>query len=169
MTEEFLNGNNPMSRVMLGIIASLAENESNMISKRVSGLNGEIFEGKHEAIVSEELFNLVQSIIDGRGEKSRKFVQRSKYMLTGIIKHQECGGAYYKMNNYQKEYYTCHKCGKTINKDKVEKLVITEFKKYVKSLGFLKTAKTNKKGKETKLKDLQSKNVIFNFSIFYIL
>jgi|GEM_PF-1729181 len=249
MTEDFLNGNNPMSRVMLGIIASLAENESNMISKRVrlrmrqyasegyhlhgappfgydkkekvlypnedaatlrgyyeriakgesirklakehethynnmrvllsnitytgkirfgfegtnragkrvKNLEGEIFEGKHEAIVSEELFNLVQSIIDERGAEQRRYIKRSKYLLTGIIKHDSCGGAYYKKNNYGTEYYICHKCSKGINKEKVDKLIIKEFKKYVKSLGFLKTAKTNQKGKEKKLKELKLK------------
>lgn len=249
MTEDFLNANNPMSRVMLGIIASLAENESNMISKRVKlrmrqyasegyhlhgsppfgydkrdkvlypneyapilrsyyervakgesirklakehgthynnmrvllsnvtytgkikfgfegtnragkrvkYLDGEIFKGRHVAIVPEELFNLVQSIIDERGAEQRRYVKRSKYLLTGILKHGSCGGAYYKKNNYDNEYYICHKCSKGINKEKVDKLVMDEFKAYVRDLEFLKTTKTNLKGKEKKLKDLKSK------------
>ncbi len=249
MTENFLNGNNPMSRVMLGIIASLAENESDTISrrvrnrmrhyasegyhlhgsapfgydkkdkilypnkdapvlrsyyervakgesvrelakehgtyynnmrvllsnvtytgkikfgfegtnragKRVKGLKGEIFEGKHKPIVSEELFNLVQSIIDERGADQRRNVKRAKYLLTGIIKHDKCGGSYYKKNNFDNEYYICHKCSKGINKEKVDKLVIAEFKEYVRSLGFLKTMEVNKKDKNKKLRGLQSK------------
>ncbi|WP_342633607.1 recombinase family protein [Ilyobacter polytropus] len=249
MTEDFLNGNNPTSRMMIGIIGSLAENESNMISKRVKnrmrhyasegyhlhgappfgydkrskilypskdapmlrsyyervakgesirklakehgthynnmrvllsnitytgkikfgfeGTNragkrikktdGEVFEGKHDPIVSEDLFNLVQSIIHERGIDQRRKIRRTKYLLTGIVKHNSCGGAYYKKNNYNNEYYICHKCSKGVNKKKIDALVLKEFKNYVRNLDFLKSSTKNRSEYKYKLKTLQER------------
>ncbi len=50
--------------------------------------NGKIFKGQHPAIISDEEFNLLQDILDGR-TKPRQY--RHDFALNGIIKCGSCG------------------------------------------------------------------------------
>jgi len=51
--------------------------------------NNEIYDGKHEALVSEEVFNLVQRVL--KGKTTPRYTKHS-YLFRGFIKCEECGG-----------------------------------------------------------------------------
>lgn len=50
---------------------------------------GEVFEGKHEALISEELFNSVQRVLKG---KTTPRYTKHLYLFKGFLKCEECGG-----------------------------------------------------------------------------
>lgn len=106
----------------------------------------EVYDGNHEAIISEETFNLVQEIKKSRNNKSKSDVV---YMLTGVL---ECGCCGYKAQGtlssnthrgkvHKKRYYKCNtnkrnkvlgkkeRCElKGIRKEELEKEVIDYLK-----------------------------------------
>lgn len=95
-----------------------------------------VADGKHEPIISEELFNSVQSRIDAEfSPKKRKGVGLTKHWLCGVLKCGICGATmtYYKPSGknggfqcykYSKGY---HKQSCFMNSDKMEQLVFNIF------------------------------------------
>lgn len=241
ITESYLNSDSPTSKIMLGMIASLAETESDLISKRVKtrmkfltsqgyypfrapigyrnvnnileiveeeaelvreffqdfidgytiaqlrrkynvshpgvwrrlgnvvyngktkfgfeGKNhntgkwetnksdGEIFEGKHKAIISDEIFNLTQKRL-----QTFKYSKRSKgtSILSGLINHCEKWKMFIKVQERKTEpfyykFYSCPICGKSIGAEKIETLILEEVKDYILNLKFLDSKIQNKK------------------------
>ncbi len=83
---------------------------------------GKIFQGNHPALISDEEFNLIQDIVDGRS-KGRE--QKHDFALNGIIRCGECDYCVtaeehtkkYKNGKSQTfAYYHCTKKGKNENK-----------------------------------------------------
>jgi site-specific DNA recombinase len=71
----------------------------------------EIHEGQFEAIVSRELFNKVQELLDERGDISRRRTSDSSYLLSSLVRCTTCSGkfaggrAHSGSNTYR--YYQC--------------------------------------------------------------
>jgi site-specific DNA recombinase len=71
----------------------------------------ETHEGHFEAIVSKELFNKVQELLDERGDISRRRTSDSSYLLSGLVRCSTCSGkfaggrAHSGKNTYR--YYQC--------------------------------------------------------------
>ena len=71
----------------------------------------------HDAIVSKDLFNKVQSI---RQSIYRYPQKDSKYLLTGLVYCENCGARYFlKKNPNKREFYCCHSRAK-VNKSMVK-------------------------------------------------
>lgn len=67
-----------------------------------------VVENAHEAIITDEQFQAVQSMIANRHEIYGKNSFKSKYLLTGIIFCGKCGARYFRCNTRRYEYYSCH-------------------------------------------------------------
>lgn len=73
----------------------------------------EVYEGNHEAIISEETYNQVQALKKSRNNKSKS---DEVYMLTGLLQCGYCGykaqgtvsSAKYKEKTYTRRYYKCN-------------------------------------------------------------
>jgi site-specific DNA recombinase len=71
----------------------------------------ETHEGQFEAIVSKELFNKVQELLDERGDISMRRTSDSSYLLSGLVRCTACSGkfaggsAHSGSNKYR--YYQC--------------------------------------------------------------
>jgi len=71
----------------------------------------ETHEGQFEAIVSKELFNKVQELLDERGDISRRRTSDSSYLLSALVRCTTCSGkfaggrAHSGSNTYR--YYQC--------------------------------------------------------------
>ncbi|MGL5428693.1 MAG: recombinase family protein, partial [Cetobacterium sp.] len=248
ITENYLNSDSPTSKIMLGIMASQAEIESDMISKRVKtrmrfyasqgyhlfpaptgyenidkslvineseaenvrgmyrdflsgdsyselsrkynlasvsikrilknityigkikfgfeGSNqntgkwetdkdGEIFDGKHEPIIDEATFSMVQEIINNR-DKSRNKMVESNYILTGLLKHpcensRMFGKTHQRKTKGPYRFYYCNKCYKVTKANELEEAVIEALKNKSKELNFLENKKIGKKEKNIKV------------------
>lgn len=135
------------------------EGKNPSTGKRVNNLEGEIFEGKHEAIIDEETFKMAQFISNERSRKKIK-IHINKNILSGILFHMD-----HKMrgkrgsNDYR--FYTCDTCYKSISAKNIEKIVIESLIEHTKTLNFLDNRKNLKKGKNIdyskKLVELQEK------------
>lgn len=75
---------------------------------------GNVYDGDHEAIVSEEIFNLAQSMMEkNRREANNPRPFESKYLLSGIIRCGECGAPMMailgkvRLDGTRKRYYRC--------------------------------------------------------------
>ena len=75
-----------------------------------------IVENAHEAIITKEQFEMVQSIHAKRQEKYGMTSFQSKHLLTGLLFCGYCGARYYKKNTGKYEYYTCYSRSKQILK-----------------------------------------------------
>lgn len=112
---------------------------------KVKYLN-EVYEGNHEAIISEGTYNRVQAMKKSRNNKSKSDVI---YMLTGVLQCGCCGykaqgtvsSSRYKDKVYTRRYYKCNtnkrnnvlgrneRCElKSIRKESLEKKVIEQIK-----------------------------------------
>lgn len=87
---------------------------------------GEIYEGRHEAIIDNKTFEKTMKLFEqntwekGSGErKARPF--QAKYLLTGLLHCENCGARYFAKGNYSgrgenrryRPYYTCYSRAKT--------------------------------------------------------
>ena len=86
--------------------------------------NGKSFPGKHEPIISRELFDRVQKMLPEKNGTIRPKAQQYNYLLSGIIYH--CA---YRMNSLSAKsgdyhYYVCPKCKKRVPADQLEKQVL---------------------------------------------
>jgi site-specific DNA recombinase len=117
----------------------------NHTGKRVNNLPGEVFEGKHEAIIDEKTFNMAQNILNNKKRKYKSYIVDNKFLLTGLIKHN-CG--YSANGKRQKSGYTlyrCRDCEKSIPAKLVEEVIVEEFKNYCKGLKYFKNKRISKK------------------------
>ncbi|MGL4999091.1 MAG: recombinase family protein [Cetobacterium sp.] len=116
------------------------EKKLHLTGKTVKNLEGEIFEGKHEAIIEQELFDLVQTRLNGITHSSTR-ANNSEHILSGIIKHKGCDWKAYGKKHTKdlsvRRYYSCSNCYKSIGAKNVEAAVIESAKEYVSSLSFL--------------------------------
>jgi site-specific DNA recombinase len=102
---------------------------------------GEIYEGQHEAIITEEQFDRVQVLLSRH--KGRNAYKAKQSLFSGLIICGHCGEAYMtyqtQKNKYFYRYYICkarrfpseydEKCmNKTWNLEKLEALIIDELK-----------------------------------------
>lgn len=70
-------------------------------------------ENAHEAIITEEQFNVAQVL---RGKRREQFGSafQSKHLLTGLLFCGHCGGRYYLRNSGKYSYYACYSRTKQI-------------------------------------------------------
>ena len=126
------------------------EGKNSNTGKRVTGLPGEIFDGKHEPIIDVDTFNLVQSILKTHSDIQSKN-RSNENILSGIMLHQ-CGKMYGRKTLDGYRLYICRKCYKSVSAANVEKSVLSAIKEYAENLDFL-----GLKGKKTKKVDNKSK------------
>jgi len=102
--------------------------------------SGKIYQGVHQPLISEELFNHVQPFFK---DKTRKLRLYKDYMLSGLVNCAECGSkmtpAYTNKGNMRRYYY--YRCTKTfkqdwracstrqVNADRLESFVINNLKR----------------------------------------
>lgn len=82
--------------------------------------------GEWEPIIELETYERVQTIRNRNKELRIKPNQNSKFLLSGILFHQECDDKFRGntvLNNY---YYRCFSCSKHFNSLEIENLVINE-------------------------------------------
>ena len=85
----------------------------NPVYTGVISWKGEIFEGKHEHIISKELFDKAQAILENRNLASngKRFKNDSDFFLTGLIYCGKCGkglvGTAAHRNGNRLKYYSC--------------------------------------------------------------
>ena len=102
---------------------------------------GKIYHGIHERIISEELFQKAQDVLEGR--KNSK-INKEKYLFQKIVKCPKCKNYYQCSTNRGIHYYRCKKCkSKYIREDTLESLFFT----------FLKNSKVNKEIIAKKIKE----------------
>ncbi len=74
----------------------------------------DLVKGQHEPLVSEELFNVVQDVLDGRKRNHRRHNQKEELSLRGFLQCRKCGrnlsGSASKGNGGRYFYYHCT-CG----------------------------------------------------------
>jgi len=102
--------------------------------------NGNIYEGAHQAIISENIFNKVQALFSKKVKRYRTY---KNHLFAGFIKCSECGSLMtpYHVNKHSKGkmkhyyYYRCTKtfkhdwesCGtKQINADRLEQYIFSK-------------------------------------------
>ncbi|MEL6503583.1 MAG: recombinase family protein [Pseudomonadota bacterium] len=91
--------------VSMGIIAETLSNPFYAGTIRIRR-TGEIYEGKHEPIVSPKMFERVQAIKEGRKHKT---LTRHSYAFRGLFKCGSCGAAMIAELQKGHIYYRCHK------------------------------------------------------------
>ena len=77
---------------------------------------GEWYKGKHDALVSEELFNSVQRVLDNRKEEHEAFnrrIGRATSYLGGYLVCGCCGAKYAKTRHRSKQLYVCNSRSKS--------------------------------------------------------
>jgi len=164
---EYLNENNYVNSTGKPFVASsiydVLRNEKykgNFIyNKRVRNIKGKkrsnrrfkdeediiILEGGIPRIISDEMFDQAQNILNNRKRQTGIYKTRSKYLLTGKIQCTECSNlmvgnvkrsgrnkerySYYQCNNHYKSRDKCST--KDINKDYIEKVIIDLFSKSI--------------------------------------
>lgn len=114
------------------------EGKNHNTGKRTQNLDGEIFEGKHEAIIEQETFDTVQNIL----KKKYKTVNQRENdnILSGILTHK-CGKMYGKKTLDGYRLYNCRSCNKSISAKNLEDSVIETIKEYANNLDFLEVKK----------------------------
>ncbi len=96
-----------------------------------------LVDGLHEPIISEELFYIVQDILDGRGRNHRpKIITNKEFPLRGFLICPKCGkmltGSKSRGRNNYYSYYHCYKgCTYRINADKMHQAFEVELKQYI--------------------------------------
>jgi site-specific DNA recombinase len=102
--------------------------------------NGSLFEGLHEPLVDQELFEKAQQILRRRGEKaSLRRGNPSEFLLSGLVRCDRCGRAYVGTSAHGRSsrytYYACStrykygpsKCnGERLPKDRLEAAVLSQ-------------------------------------------
>ena len=104
--------------------------------------------GKHEPIISEALYYDVQDVLDGRKKKQRtKIMVDDHFPLRGFLICPQCGklltGSSSKGKYKYYPYYHCSSiCGCRFGADNLNRLFVTELKKYVPHPMMVKLYKT---------------------------
>lgn len=89
--------------------------------------NFNVYEGKHEAIISQDIFNKVEKLLH---TPIKYRYTENKLLFTGLI-HCHCGeGKLYKKSQIDKNtirtYYSCDKCKKSISYKRLETAIIEQ-------------------------------------------
>ena len=136
--------------------------------KRVTNKPGEIFDGKHEAIIDEETFYIAQNVLKSIRNKHFsivKHLERPSFILSGLLFHVSCletakmhGRSILRKNGSRYEYYLCCKrgCNFSILKNNIEPVVIDELKKYASGMNLGKK-EDKKENFSSKIKQLEKK------------
>jgi len=103
-----------------------------------------VIKNTHEPIISEELFNRVQKLIEERQPKNTPAqVTASKYLLSGLMRCGKCSGAYGVTGYGRKRKYAYYNCinyskkgkkvcpGRRLRADELDREVIDRVKKLV--------------------------------------
>jgi Recombinase/Recombinase zinc beta ribbon domain len=99
-----------------------------------------LFEGLHEPLVDEELFEKAQQILRRRGEDaSLRRGNPSEFLLSGLVRCDHCGRAYVGTSAHGRRsrytYYACSTrykygsakcCGERLSKDRLEAAVLSQ-------------------------------------------
>lgn len=111
-------------------------------SKRVQGLKGEIFEGKHKRIIGDDIFYKAQKIRKNRQKLySSPITNKTQFILNGLLKYKgyllrprsvkRKNGSFYDYYRYQprgkKEFFM-------IQREIIDSKIIEELKKYSKQI-----------------------------------
>lgn len=94
-------------------------------------------EGQHQAIISEQLFDRVQAILDGRGRAYRtKIETQGDFPLKGFLVCPQCGklltASKSKGRSRYYSYYHCYGgCSYRVNSERLTKTFYNELKKYI--------------------------------------
>lgn len=94
-------------------------------------------QGQHEAIITEELFDRVQDVLDGRGRKYRpKIETQREFPLKGFLICPECGklltASKSRGRSRHYTYYHCYRgCSHRINSERITTAFDDELKRYV--------------------------------------
>ena len=101
--------------------------------------SGKIYQGLHQPLISEDLFNHVQTL---HNEKQRKMRLYKNYLLSGLVRCAECNSAMTQaFTNKESGRYHYYRCTKTykqswdscstrqINADRLERFVIDNLKR----------------------------------------
>ena len=87
---------------------------------------GEMFEGKHEALITKTLFDRVQCIMDGRYPKR---TSKHRFLFQKLIRCSDCH--YYLIGEIQKghTYYRCHTkgCPTSLREEMIEQAINNAF------------------------------------------
>jgi DNA invertase Pin-like site-specific DNA recombinase len=94
-------GDRPLKRDQVGYILS------NPFYSGLFRYGGELYEGKHQPIISKQLFDKVQKVLAGRGKPHRKASDPKP--LCGLIKCGECGRMITAETQKGHVYYRCTK------------------------------------------------------------
>jgi DNA invertase Pin-like site-specific DNA recombinase len=111
--------------------------------------NENIFQGIHEPIVSEDLFNRAQELMKTKAKKPDQLFKKN-YLLSGLVKCTDCGSTM--TNNYTEKktsryyYYKCTKvmkegptaCSvKSVNSEKLEAFLIEQLSRIAQDRQYL--------------------------------
>ncbi len=88
--------------------------------------NGEMFKGSHKPLISKELFDKVQLVLEGKAQKIKK---SNFYLFQGLVKCKTCGKTMRSvMAKHKYKYFYCNKqdCGysNSVPQDEIEKLYL---------------------------------------------
>lgn len=79
--------------------------------------NGNVYEGEHEAILSEDISEKIKFAHRLRtSDKDTSKCWKAKYLLTGLLFCKRCGSRYAIQNVHQKRYYNCYSVSKLSKK-----------------------------------------------------
>ncbi len=108
---------------------SVSSIHSTLSQKIVNGkieYRGEVYEGRHEAIIDDDTFEKAQQRYEKirwnkKDAKHKKRPFQAKYLLIGLLECGNCGARYFTKGNYSGRgenrryypYYTCYSRGKT--------------------------------------------------------
>lgn len=82
--------------------------------------------GDWKPIISLETFERVQLIRDKNKELKIKPNNKSKFLLSGILFHQECNDKFRGSTVLKNSYYRCFSCGKLFKSPEIESVVLDE-------------------------------------------
>ena len=112
---------------------------------------GEVFEGEHDAIVSDELFDAVQESLDERRAEPPQAIHNAVYMLTGVLRCGRCDSVMTSSSGKSRggkryRYYNCvgrqrrgkDKCDHPlVRADEIEKVVAEQLWKHCTAPGMI--------------------------------
>lgn len=128
-------------------VGNLKLNEREVVNdKKLHNKNYQVVQGKHEAIISEETFNIVNDTI----EKNRRYSHSDSYLFKNI--YCFCGGKMYpNKQKTGKSVYTCIKCHTTLQSDLIENMIFKTLKSQLNEIQLLDEVNLNPNNPKVKL------------------
>jgi len=120
--------------------------------------NGEIYEGKHEPMITKKIFDRCQKVMEDRSKPKKQSKEIVEHPFRGLLKCSECGCSITSETQKGHNYYRCTKkrvrCSqKYLREEEVDKQVSTVLQKFSLPKSWVKnmTAELDKdKGREDK-------------------